>query len=922
MSNQSTPTVSPTASFNAKAQPKRLQVDSAAKQRAYLDEKRRQRAFMTSTTSSFGEDESESHHDPLHVTAVGLDPHHAQATATSMSRKFFLAPPERLQVDQSVNLMDVESGHYEFETTRDSQVIPTSSQSNHNASSSGGGIFSSLMESFSGLPSTSNNNNNNPRASRSSINPREAFAEEGRMTSVQLLHNRSEASKYSTADLNVTSHSQRKASHRSFIESFLDEEMGSSSEQSGGSGGNGRRKASKKKGASKKVDFPAGYDPNHWEQQVARSQPLLQADSQSVDTVAHANKSKTNKRRGGKKPKKNNRRRRLRPGRLVLVLGALFFVVLIVLVVLIATGQVMWNKWHAPKAAAPEPAPTPLIERNHSYLDVNALPTSTQMLLQQPGSPQHASLQWLKADPKTSVFSTTDSAKQSPLDGLAALQKLVLTTLFFATDGPTSWKAGIKQTWMDLQLNECDWFGRDDERDHSICNRYHQLHAIWLDDQGLKGRLPTEELELLVNLKHVDLSHNHLLGVLPGVWFGAWRNLEEFSVESNVFTGQLPSELGLLTNSNGLRELRFGDNHFSGQLPSELGGLMNHLTVLDVSGNRLEGSIPAELGGAGLGGEQHRVLEHLGLAGNDFVGLIPSELGMLTLLTTLELHNLPQLDHQEMPRDICDLSRLTRLTVDCGIVTCPEGCECTCLDPLPSSAAAAASSSKPETTSSTVAAATVAPQTGTPTPAPITPETRPPTPVPSTTPETDTPTPSPVTSAPTPLPTDQLVASNKAGGAAQQDKSLTAHQHTNTGIHRVKKDAAAAIKQEATNPEPVPAPQPKTSPKPETKTTSSADTELKLLNEKLLAHQHTKPGIHKIAKKATTSSSNPESHQHVKPVIHKVANDMAPSPARGEHTDSGAHSRTSVRKHKHPIITRENGTSGGRRFLRSYRDLL
>ena len=82
---------------------------------------------------------------------------------------------------------------------------------------------------------------------------------------------------------------------------------------------------------------------------------------------------------------------------------------------------------------------------------------------------------------------------------------------------------------------------------------------------------------------------------------------------------------GVITDLSGrVTELYLSENQLSGEIPQELGGLTN-LTGLDLAGNQLNGAIPAELGGL-------TNLTGLDLAGNQLNGAIPAELGGLTNL--------------------------------------------------------------------------------------------------------------------------------------------------------------------------------------------------------------------------------------------------------------------------------------------------
>ena len=85
---------------------------------------------------------------------------------------------------------------------------------------------------------------------------------------------------------------------------------------------------------------------------------------------------------------------------------------------------------------------------------------------------------------------------------------------------------------------------------------------------------------------------------------------------------------GVTTNSNGrVVELDIRDNRLTGEIPPELGRLSN-LTWLVLHGNRLTGEIPPELGGLSN-------LTVLVLSSNQLTGEIPPELGRLSNLTGL-----------------------------------------------------------------------------------------------------------------------------------------------------------------------------------------------------------------------------------------------------------------------------------------------
>ena len=80
-----------------------------------------------------------------------------------------------------------------------------------------------------------------------------------------------------------------------------------------------------------------------------------------------------------------------------------------------------------------------------------------------------------------------------------------------------------------------------------------------------------------------------------GQWHGATTNasgrVSRLELQNNALTGEIPVELGSLTN---LEQLRLNDNQLTGEIPNGL-GLLQNLTLLHLSGNQLTGCVPAAL---------------------------------------------------------------------------------------------------------------------------------------------------------------------------------------------------------------------------------------------------------------------------------------------------------------------------------------
>jgi hypothetical protein len=157
---------------------------------------------------------------------------------------------------------------------------------------------------------------------------------------------------------------------------------------------------------------------------------------------------------------------------------------------------------------------------------------------------------------------------------------------------------------------------------YSIVNTI-ELNLI---ENQLTGNIPLE-IGILTNLTGLFLSYNYLKGEIPSE-IGNLRNLTELHLGHNGLQGEVPPEIGNLVN---LTHLSLWDNELTGSIPPEIGNL-NNLIFLSISENKINGQIPLELGNL-----IH--LNSLGLFNNELTGSIPSEIGNLTNLTYLGLFN-------------------------------------------------------------------------------------------------------------------------------------------------------------------------------------------------------------------------------------------------------------------------------------------
>ena len=213
----------------------------------------------------------------------------------------------------------------------------------------------------------------------------------------------------------------------------------------------------------------------------------------------------------------------------------------------------------------------------------------------------------------TNDFSSLGLPFCMPSAGDAATDRAALVALYNATGG-ANW--GNNGNWLsNAPMGE--WHGVITDSDGRVTH-------LDLRTNQLTGEIPVE-LGNLTNLEGLDLYGNQLTGAIPAE-LGNLTNLTHLYLSGNQLTGEIPAELGNLAN---LQTLHLYSNQLTGEIPAELGSLPS-LQSLWLQGNQLTGEIPAELGSLPS-------LQSLWLQGNQLTGEIPAELGSLPSLQSLWL---------------------------------------------------------------------------------------------------------------------------------------------------------------------------------------------------------------------------------------------------------------------------------------------
>ena len=149
------------------------------------------------------------------------------------------------------------------------------------------------------------------------------------------------------------------------------------------------------------------------------------------------------------------------------------------------------------------------------------------------GTAQNRAYLWLLNNSNLSTF--TDSTK---------IQRYALATLFYTTNGKTTWQANIRNGGWLTNAPECNWATTAS----NPCSGT-TYTSLTLDFVGVSGQL-SPEIGLLSSLSRLNIQGNSggapgLSGTLPES-LGNLTNMESFRFTNNYITGTILSRDSLL----------------------------------------------------------------------------------------------------------------------------------------------------------------------------------------------------------------------------------------------------------------------------------------------------------------------------------------------------------------------------------------
>lgn len=197
--------------------------------------------------------------------------------------------------------------------------------------------------------------------------------------------------------------------------------------------------------------------------------------------------------------------------------------------------------------------------------------------------------------------------------------------------------------------------------------RLPKLQEIFLDSNKFSGRLPSS-ITNYSKLTMLVMSQNSFSGPIPST-LGNVRSLKYLFLGDNNLTRESSTpELRFISSLTNCRQLEYVDisgNQFDGLLPPSIGNFSSSLRLFRTFGSRISGTVPSEIGNLSS-------LEAIYFDDNDLTGFIPSSVGNLSRVQGIYLeHNRLQ---GHIPTELCQLKNLGDLYLNENMLYGPINC--------------------------------------------------------------------------------------------------------------------------------------------------------------------------------------------------------------------------------------------------------
>ncbi|CAB9517093.1 Leucine Rich Repeat [Seminavis robusta] len=249
--------------------------------------------------------------------------------------------------------------------------------------------------------------------------------------------------------------------------------------------------------------------------------------------------------------------------------------------------------------------------RSHHYLpfDSSLHPKTRKAILDDPTGPQARANNWMWEDPYLDTYPKWQK-----------IQRFALAVAYHAMEGDNWFR---NDHWLSYEVPECEWFSQSP----TPCGQDGHLVLQDLQSNNLGGTLPMEIL-LPETIKVMDYSNNHISGWMP--FTPSTNKMEAIILSNNSFEFALYFADADFDPSF-LRIFRLDSNQMESNNLQVI-GVRHNLETLNLTRNRYGGTIPLR-----EASRSAAKLSYLGLGDNLFEGTIPSELGLMTQLTELNL---------------------------------------------------------------------------------------------------------------------------------------------------------------------------------------------------------------------------------------------------------------------------------------------